>query len=54
MLGGSGITFGTSNLIDIINKAQSGSSAVRRVKLVWMIRDRGKFKDIYNHIDWRH
>lgn len=38
--GGSGITFGTSNLIAIIDAAKQGTSAVRRVKLVWMIRDK--------------
>ena len=41
MTGGSGITFGTSNLIAIIDAARRGESAVRRVKLVWMMRDKG-------------
>lgn len=41
-LGGSGITFGTSNLIAIVDAARRGESAVRRVKLVWMVRDKGK------------
>jgi hypothetical protein len=40
--GGSGITFGTSNLIAIVDAARRGESAVRRVKLVWMIRDKGE------------
>lgn len=40
-IGGSGITFGTSNLIAIIDAARRGESAVRRVKLVWMMRDKG-------------
>lgn len=40
--GGSGITFGTSNLIAIVDAARRGESAVRRVKLVWMVRDKGE------------
>ena len=47
MTGGSGITFGTSNLIAIIDAARRGESAVRRVKLVWMMRDKGQS----SHID---
>ncbi|KDQ18798.1 hypothetical protein BOTBODRAFT_28295 [Botryobasidium botryosum FD-172 SS1] len=37
--GGSGITYTLSTLLEIIYQAQMGTSAVRRVVFVWMIRD---------------
>lgn len=49
--GGSGISFGTSNLINIIHAARLGTSAVRRVKLVWMIRDKSHWEWIRTMIN---
>lgn len=36
--GGSGISFGLSNLLAIVDAAKRGKSVVRKVKLIWMIR----------------
>jgi len=37
--GGSGITYTLSILLDLVHRAQTGTSAMRRIVFVWIIRD---------------
>ena len=43
MIGGSGVSFAISHLLQIIRDARDGKSRVRTVRIVWMVKSRRMF-----------
>ena len=42
--GGSGISFGLAAMQDLVQKDLEGSSRVKVIELIWVIRDPGKMQ----------